>query len=191
MSRSFPTTLPISRFPLVALAAALAAALSFGASGVFAQVSADAAPAPAEGGVAPNFDARQKVLNQRSAENDYRYAVAEHDCYSKFFVNACLGKARDRMREERSRIQHEKLALDDEERALRAQQRDQQISLKAAQHAAEAPQRAANEAANAAAYRDKQQQNALKQAERGAEGPQRAANQQAYEQKQEIGRAHV
>lgn len=180
MSRSFPTTLPTSRFSLVALGAALAAALSVGTSGVYAQGSAvatdSAASAPAAPGLADDFAARQKVLDQRSAENDYRYAVAEHDCYSRFFVNHCLGVARDKMREERASIRQAQLALDDEQRAVRAKQRDEQIALKQAQNAAEAPQRAANEAANAAAFRDKQEQNALKQAQRGAEAPQRAAN---------------
>lgn len=188
-------TLPTSRFSLVALGAALAAALSVGTSGVYAQGSAvtadSAASAPAAPGLADDFAARQKVLDQRSAENDYRYAVAEHDCYSRFFVNHCLGVARDKMREERASIRQAQLALDDEQRAVRAKQRDEQIALKQAQNAAEAPQRAANEAANAAAFRDKQEQNALKQeqnalkqAQRGAEAPQRAANKQAYDQKQ-------
>lgn len=171
MSRSFPTTLPTSRFSLVALGAALAAALSVGTSGVYAQGSAvatdSAASAPAAPGLADDFAARQKVLDQRSAENDYRYAVAEHDCYSRFFVNHCLGVARDKMREERASIRQAQLALDDEQRAVRAKQRDEQIALKQAQNAAEAPQRAANEAANAAAFRDKQEQNAVKQAQRG------------------------
>lgn len=157
MSRSFPTTLPTSRFSLVALGAALAAALSVGTSGVYAQASAvtadSAASAPAAPGLADDFAARQKVLDQRSAENDYRYAVAEHDCYSRFFVNHCLGVARDKMREERASIRQAQLALDDEQRAVRAKQRDEQIALKQAQNAAEAPQRAANEAANAAVPR--------------------------------------
>lgn len=74
---------------------------------------------PVAASATQDFDARQKVLNQRSAENDYRYAVAEHDCYSKFFVNHCLGNARDRMREERASIRQEQLALDDEQRAVR------------------------------------------------------------------------
>lgn len=121
MSRSFPTTLPTSRISLVALGAALAAALSAGPSGAFAQASDAAASASASvaASAAPDFDARQKVLNQRSAENDYRYAVAEHDCYNKFFVNHCLGKARDQMREERASIRQEQLALNDEQRAVR------------------------------------------------------------------------
>src|SRR5437868_9943964 len=105
MSRSFPTTLPTSRISLVALGAALAAALSAGSTVAYAQASGASAPdaaaaVPVAASATQDFDARQKVLNQRSAENDYRYAVAEHDCYSKFFVNHCLGNASDRMREE-------------------------------------------------------------------------------------------
>ncbi|MFP3560757.1 hypothetical protein SB861_60765, partial [Paraburkholderia sp. SIMBA_049] len=89
------------------------------ASGASAPDAAAAVPVAAS--ATQDFDARQKVLNQRSAENDYRYAVAEHDCYSKFFVNHCLGNARDRMLEERASIRQEQLALDDEQRAVRAQ----------------------------------------------------------------------
>ncbi|WP_179404640.1 hypothetical protein [Burkholderia guangdongensis] len=189
MSRSFPMTLPISRFPLVALGAALVAALSLGPSGVRAQapdaVAASVPDAASDAAaVDQNFAARQKVLDQRAAENDYRYAVAQHDCYGKFFVNHCLDNAREQMRDERTRISHEQLALDDEARAAHAQRRDEQIALKQAQDAAQAPQRAANEAANAAAYRDKQQQSALKQAQRGADAPQHAASRQAYDRKQ-------
>ncbi len=62
------------------------------------------------------FDARQKVLDQRTEENNYRYAVAEHDCYSRFFVNHCLDKARDSMRTVQADIRKEQLALDGEQR---------------------------------------------------------------------------
>ncbi|MGV1121983.1 hypothetical protein, partial [Xanthomonas translucens] len=80
--------------------------------------------------------ARQKVLDQRTAENDYRYAVAQHDCYSKFFVNYCLGKARDKMRDERASINREQLTLSDQERAAHAAKRDRQLALDAAQREA-------------------------------------------------------
>ncbi|WP_053293275.1 hypothetical protein [Burkholderia pseudomallei] len=177
MIRSFPTTLPTSRFSVVAFAVALAATLSCApVAGVAADAGAFAAPA--------NFDARQKVLNQRTAENDYRYAVAQHNCYSTFFVNHCLDKARETMRAERANISQEQLALDDEQRAVRAQERDRQLALKEAERQAQAPQRAADEQANAAAYEGKQQENALKRAQRDAQAPQRAANQQAYDAKQ-------
>ncbi|MFP3547715.1 hypothetical protein SB748_30510, partial [Rhizobium sp. SIMBA_035] len=69
-----------------------------------------------------SFDARQKVLDQRTEENNYRYAVAEHDCYSKFLVNYCRGKARDKMRVVQADIRKEQLALDGEQRAERARQ---------------------------------------------------------------------
>ncbi|PQV53301.1 hypothetical protein B0G83_102387 [Paraburkholderia sp. BL21I4N1] len=130
------------------------------------------------------FDARQKVLDQRSEENNYRYGVAEHDCYSKFFVNYCLNKARDSMRVVQADIRKEQLALDGEQRAQRARDRDEQAAIKRAQDEASAPQRAAEDARNTQAYQDKQRQHQLDQAQRTAEAPQRSANAQAYQDKQ-------
>jgi hypothetical protein len=133
----------------------------------------------------PNgFQARQKDLNHRSEVNDYHYAVVQHDCYSKFFVNHCLDQARDAKRTVSNQIRQEQLALDDEQRLLHAQQRDAQTAAQRAQYAAEAPQRAANEKAAEASYAEKQRQNQLAAAQRTAEAPQRAANQAAYDQKQ-------
>jgi len=130
------------------------------------------------------YDKRQKALDKRTSENDYRYGVKQHDCYSKFFVNHCLDNARTEMREARQQIRQEQLALDDEQRAERAKERDRQTGLKQAQYEAEAPQRAANEKSNQQAYEDKQRQNALAAAQRDAEAPQRTANQAAYDRKQ-------
>ncbi|KAF1011809.1 MAG: hypothetical protein E5299_01326 [Burkholderia gladioli] len=117
-----------------------------------------------------NFDVRQKVLNQRTAENNYRYGVAQYNCYSKFFVNNCLTKARDTMREERSSIKQQQLALNDEQRAVRAKRRDEELALKAAQGAA-------SDAARAVAYANKQRENELKRAQRDAEASPRAVSQ--------------
>ena len=154
------------------------AAGQIGASGV---IDADAAQAPAD----PNgFAARQKALDVRSAENNYLYGVKQHDCYSDFFVNHCLDKARDAKREVAQQIRKEQLALDDEQRLQHAQQRDQQTAIKRAQYVAEAPQRAANEKASAESFAEKQRQNELSAAQRNAEAPQRAANQADYDRKQ-------
>ena len=53
--------------------------------------ASDAKARGAEGaaGEAPGngFDARQADLNHRTEENNYNYAVDEHNCYSKFLVN--------------------------------------------------------------------------------------------------------
>ena len=81
------------------------------------------------------FTRRQKALNLRTEENDYRYGVAQHNCYSKFFVNHCLDKARDEMRTARQQIRTEQLALDNEQRAQHAKQRDEQTAIKRAQYA--------------------------------------------------------
>ena len=133
----------------------------------------------------PNgFTSRQKALDVRSAENNYLYGVKQHNCYSDFFVNHCLDKARDAKREVAQQIRKEQLALDDEQRLQHAQQRDQQTAIKRAQYASEAPQRAANEKASAESFAEKQRQNELSAAQRNAEAPQRAANQADYDRKQ-------
>ncbi|WP_409258771.1 colicin transporter [Paraburkholderia bannensis] len=132
-----------------------------------------------------DFAARQKVLDRRTAENNYQYGVAQHNCYDTFFVNHCLGKARDAMRVVQADIRHQQLALDEEQRADNARRRDEQAALQRAREQADAPQRAANEAASAQAFEDKQRQHALDQAQRQAEAPQRAANEQAFKQKQQ------
>src|SRR5471032_555402 len=130
------------------------------------------------------FTARQKALDVRSAENNYLYGVKQHDCYSTFFVNHCLDKARDAKREVGQQIRKEQLALDDEQRLQHAQQRDQQTAIKRAQYASEAPQRAASEKASEESFAEKQRQNELSAAQRNAEAPQRAQNQADYDRKQ-------
>ncbi|MFM0020136.1 MULTISPECIES: colicin transporter [Paraburkholderia] len=177
---------------------ALAASLAFVASAALAPVLADAqenaaaassavSTSDAASGVsaANDFDARQKTLDTRTAENNYRYGVAQHNCYSKFFVNHCLNSAREDMRVVAADIRKEQLALDDEKRVEHARQRDEQAAIKRAQYEADAPARAAQDARNAQAYDDKQRQHELSQAQRNAEAPQRAANEQAFQQKQQ------
>jgi hypothetical protein len=168
-----PTT-SVTASPLDQSANAPNAASGSGNAGASTDASAD-----------PNgFQARQKDLNRRSEVNDYHYAVIQHDCYSKFFVNHCLDQARDAKRTASNQIRQEQLALDDEQRLQHAQQRDAQTAAQRAQYAAQAPQRAANEKAAEASYVEKQRQNQLAAAQRAAEAPQRAANQAAYDQKQ-------
>ncbi|SAK86729.1 lipoprotein [Caballeronia temeraria] len=189
----------LSTAPLAAAVLLLCAAGAFAPQRAFAQAAkpidpgtsvstrpldAAAPGSPADDSLKADFAQRQKVLDRRTEENNYRYGVQEHDCYSKFFVNHCLDNARNAMRETRQQIRQEQLALDDERRADRAKQRDQQTAIKRAQYEAEAPQRAANEKASQQAYEDKQRQNALAAAQREADAPQRAANQAAYDRKQ-------
>ncbi|WP_375507496.1 colicin transporter [uncultured Caballeronia sp.] len=146
--------------------------------------SANAA-SPADADTDANgFGARQKALDTRSEENNYRYAVKQHDCYNDFFVNHCLNAARAAKRDVSQEIRKQQLALDDEQRLQHAQQRDQQTALKRAQYEADAPQRAATEKASAESFAEKQRQNALSEAQRTAEAPQRAQNQAAYDRKQ-------
>ncbi|MBN3753387.1 colicin transporter [Paraburkholderia sp. Tr-20389] len=178
---------------------ALAASLAFVACAAVAPGMADAqqstpgaSSAVAASGAAAvdvsdssDFDLRQKALDGRTADNNYRYAVAQHNCYSKFFVNHCLNSARDDMRVVAADIRKEQLALDDEKRMQHARQRDEQAAVKRAQYEADAPGREAQDARNAQAYEDKQRQHQLNQAQREAEAPQRSANEQAYQQKQQ------
>ncbi|MGX7003511.1 colicin transporter [Caballeronia sp. KNU42] len=154
------------------------AAGQFGASGAIDAGAAQDTPDP------NGFSARQKALDVRSAENNYRYGVKQHDCYSDFFVNHCLDKARDAKRAVAQQIRKEQLALDDEQRLQHAQQRDQQTAIKRAQYVSEAPQRAASEKASEESFAEKQRQNELSAAQRNAEAPQRAANQADYDRKQ-------
>ena len=198
MFQSPSNTLPTSRFSAFARAAGLAAAIVVwplalaaqpapvaGASaGSVQSVGAAAHKAATNAPVTNDFDARQKALDERGAQNDYAYGVAVHNCYAKFFVNSCLGRARDKMRAEQAHIHAEQLALNDERRAAHAQERDEREALKAASEAADAPQRAAADARNAEAFQEKQRQHALDETRRGAEAPQRAANQAAYDRKQ-------
>jgi hypothetical protein len=140
----------------------------------------DAAGTPAGN----DFESRQKALDLRSEENNYRYGVAQHNCYSKFFVNHCLDNARNAMRVVRQQIRTEQLALDEEQRVQHASERDRQTAIKRAQYEADAPARATTEKSNEASFAEKQRQNELAAAQRNAEEPQRAANQAAYDRKQ-------
>ena len=134
------------------------------------ELSSMPASQPANG-----FAARQKAIDRRSAQNEYEYALAQHNCYSKFFVTHCLNRAHDKMRGVQAGIRRDQLALGEEERADHARQRDTQAALQRAQDEAEAPQRAANEARNARDYAEKQRQHVLDEAQDAAETPQRAA----------------
>ena len=133
---------------------------------------------------ARGFDARQRVLDDRTTQMNYHYAVEQHDCYSRFFVNACLDKARDAMRIEKGEIRTARLALSDERRSDRARKRDQDAAAAQQREQAEAPARAANDQRNRAAYAAKQQQHAADQAKRGDDAALRASNVAAYDKKQ-------
>jgi hypothetical protein len=188
----------LSNVPVAAAVSLLCAAGAFASQHALAQtarpidpgtsVSARPLDAPAtqnaDDALKADFTQRQKVLDRRTEENNYRYGVKQHNCYSNFFVNHCLDNARNEMRETRQQIRQEQLALDDEQRAERAKERDQQTAIKRAQYEAEAPQRAASEKASQQSYEDKQRQNAQAAAQRNADAPQRAANQAAYDRKQ-------
>lgn len=127
--------------------------------------------------------ARSRVLDQQTAEMDYAYQVAQHNCYERFFVNHCLTQAREQMRARKAALRLERLNINEQRRALKAAQRDREEAAARAQRLAEAPQRAANERRSEAAYAEKQRQHARLLRQRAAEAPQREANQRAYEAK--------
>ncbi|BBO59473.1 hypothetical protein [Mycoavidus sp. B2-EB] len=102
------------------------------------------------------FDTRQAALDQRAAELDYRYAFEQHHCYSRFFVNYCLNKARAKMRADSAALRSDQLTLEREVRALRAQQYAEHLAQRQAQEAAALPQRKVQERFNQARYDDKQ-----------------------------------
>ena len=165
------------------------------AAGASAPVSAPVSAVSSADGPAPltdrqfderakAFDAREHVLDKRTSEMNYRYAVAQHDCYSRFFVNDCLDKARDAMRVEKGDIRTARLALSDERRSDRARKRDQDEAAARQRDLAEAPQRAQNEQRNRAAFDAKQQQHAEQAARRGDDAALRANNVAAYDKKQ-------
>ena len=174
------------------LALTLAGCLAIGSPSAMAQA---ATPAAGTDGAAPmsdaafaaknaDLDAQQRALTERTTENDYRYAVAQHDCYAKFLVNHCIETARATMRTEKGSIRQAQLALSAERRDTRKEKRVADDATKQAQTAAAAPAKAANEARNRAAFDARQQQHQVDLAKRGDDSAQRAANAAAYARKQ-------
>jgi hypothetical protein len=140
----------------------------------------------------PDFAARQTALDRRTAENNYRYQVAQHNCYAHFLVNFCLNRALTVMQKERDAIRTAQLQLNQEKRAFHARQREQRAAQRLAQERAQAPQRALTEQQNAAYSAQKLRQYQQAQAQRQAEQPAiEAAHQAAYDQKQATAQASL
>lgn len=170
--------------PALARAQTVASGVHAGASPAVS-AAAGSTQSDAETAQQDAFNARQTVLNRRTEEYTYRYQVAEHECYSHFFVNHCLGVARQAMYAAKDDIRTDQLKLNAEERALHAQQRDERNALRDAQDQADAPKRANNEKVNQASFDDKQRQHQLDEASRIASQPKtEAAAQAQYNQKQ-------
>jgi hypothetical protein len=142
------------------------------------------APSAASDAAAAGFAARQAEISRRNAENAYRYGVARHDCYSRFFVNRCLDQAHAAMRDERTSLRAAQNALDADQRAERIQRREANAALTEARTAADATRRAEQDQRNEQSYANKQRAHELDQAKRAAQEPQRQASQQAWERKQ-------
>ena len=187
---------PVSQVPTVsstALTIALAALLLAAPFQLaMAQASAPAAAAvPPAPGVARDFDAEHKAIDDSRAWTKYRYAVAERACYSKFLVNNCIDKAKEVQRGELQVLRERDLEVGDAERAYRATQRDHDQALRRAEYEASLPKRAADEQASREAFERKQQDQALRDAQHNAGAPQRAANAEAYQKKQDDFAAEV
>ncbi|AVA33458.1 chemotaxis protein histidine kinase CheA [Cupriavidus metallidurans] len=181
---------PVSQVPTVsstALTIALAALLLAAPfRPAMAQASTPAAAAvPPAPGVARDFDAERKAIDDSRTWTKYRYAVAERACYSKFLVNNCIDKAKEVQRGELQVLRERDLEVGDAERAYRATQRDHDQALRRAEYEASLPKRAADEQASREAFERKQQDQALRDAQHNAGAPQRAANAEAYQKKQD------
>lgn len=166
--------------PLPALGLLLAAALA-PLSAAYAQASA---PQAADAAIKRDFEGERKAIGDARTWTNYRYAVAERDCYSKFLVNSCIEKASDIQRAELHVLRKRELEVGDAERAYKAATRDREQAIRRAEFEAGQPGRAANEAASRAAFDRKQEEQQLRDAQRGADAPARAANAQAFQQKQ-------
>ncbi|PSB92179.1 hypothetical protein [Candidatus Pandoraea novymonadis] len=71
-----------------------------------------------------DFDGRRAFLERQKASAEYRYSDAIYGCHSKFFVNACLDRAKNKHRKVLSWIRSQRLALEADLRRARAQARD-------------------------------------------------------------------
>lgn len=189
VSRALP---PMSgQRPLRALlgAAAMAAGLAVALAPLqraHAQTETPAATAPLAGaaGEGRDFEAERKAIRDSRAWTDYRFAVAERACYSKFFVTDCIDDAKEIQRAELAILRKRELEVGDAERAFRAETRDREQAIRRAEYEASQPTRTAEEKANREAFERKRQEQELRDAQRQADAPQRAANAAAYDQKQ-------
>ncbi|MDF3832420.1 hypothetical protein P3W85_05605 [Cupriavidus basilensis] len=148
------------------------------------QVSAQATAAPATQAPPRDFAAERKAIGDSRAWTNYRYGMAEHDCYNKFFVTHCIDKAKDVQREELQVLRKRELEIGDAERAFKAAERDKAQAIKRAEYESGQPGREANERANRESFERKQQDQQLRDAQHQADAPQRAANAEAYNKKQ-------
>jgi hypothetical protein len=186
-----PTVANVPKSVLFRAASLAVLALAAGAAMMpvrpaLAQASAPAAvPATAPATGAPrDFGAERKAIGDSRAWTNYRFSAAEHECYSKFFVNSCIDKAKEVQRQELQVLRKRELEVGEAERAHRAAERDREQALRRAEFEASQPQRAASEQSSRSAFEKKQQEQQLRDAQRQGEAPQRAANAQAYQQKQ-------
>ena len=174
-----PDVFLIRRGALAAGAGAACAALMPRRAAQALASAPGAAPAAAR-----DFAAERKAIGDSRAWTNYRFAAAERECYSKFFVTRCIDNAKEIQREELQVLRKRELEVGEAERAHRAAERDREQALRRAEFEASQPRRAASEQSSREAYDKKQQEQQLRDAQRQAEAPQRAASAQAYEQKQ-------
>lgn len=138
--------------------------------------------ATADGG--RDYAAERSTLDAARQWAEYRYREAEHGCYNKFFMNACINKADDARREALQDIRRREIAVNDAERASKAATRDREAAIRKAEFEAERGKRDAEERRNRSSYEGKQRAHTLREAEREASAPQREANAAEHARKQ-------
>jgi ketopantoate reductase len=151
MNRS--TTLPLLlamtlALPLAALAQTDAALPQAAAS--TASAAADAPNGSDDQAFQQSADAERRRIADGRAAADARYQQDQRDCWQRFAVNACLGRALATRRATLDVLRHDELALNAQERERRTAARLDEIARKQAESAERNGQRNADAPASAA-----------------------------------------
>lgn len=146
-------------------------------------------------------DATLAKVEQERARVEAEFADSERDCYSRFFVNACLDKAKEKRHGELTRLRAQEVEANHFKREDSVKRRDAELAERARKDAEEqaarmaaepkAPKVVADEApitrpsGPSVAEREAQHEARVKrqEAEDAANAGKRAANRAAFEQK--------
>ena len=109
------------------------------------------------------IDEAQEKINLKKEWIQYRYELASHDCYAKFFTVSCLKDARNNYRAELLPVRQEELAMHEHQRELKEALKNERDLERQAESAD--PNKAKERANNRKAFDEKQQ----KRADRAAE----------------------
>lgn len=89
-------------------------------------------------------DARLEQVAQRRAAIEAGYSASEQVCYTKFFVNNCLDRAKENRRAELAAVRAVEIEAEHYKRKARVDERDRALAQALKQGEAEAAARAAN-----------------------------------------------